>query len=350
MDQYKVIGLMSGTSLDGLDIAYCQFQNEKGKWDYTILHAETIPYSEDWFKRLSGLPGSTATEFAAADHAFGHLLGRLCSEFIEKHKIKPDFIASHGHTIFHQPGRGFTSQIGNGAAIKAESGLPVICDFRSGDIANGGQGAPLVPAGDRLLFSDYDYCLNLGGFANVSFERNGNRIAFDICPVNIVLNSLAGLEGQPYDKDGRLAESGKVNLTLLEQLNSLPYYRHSGPKSLGKEWVDENINPLINHSGIIFVDILSTYVTHIAQQISLQTGKESSKKLFITGGGVHNKYLISMIRSLVKTQIIIPDLLTVDFKEAIIFAFLGVLRWRKEINCFKTVTGSKKDGSFGAVY
>ena len=350
MDRYKVIGLMSGTSLDGVDIACCQFYNDHGQWDYSILHAETIPYSEDWLKRLSGLPGSTAVEFAATDHAFGHLLGSLCMNFIEKYNIKADFIASHGHTVFHQPGQGFTSQVGNGAAIKAETGLPVICDFRSGDVANGGQGAPLVPAGDRLLFSAYDFCLNLGGFANISFESSGNRIAFDICPVNIVLNSLSGLAGLPFDKDGRLAQSGKVSPSLLEQLNSLPYYMQSGPKSLGKEWVEENINPILSDSGLILIDILSTFVTHIAQQISLQTEKESSKKLFITGGGAHNKYLVSMIRSLVKPQIIIPDLLTVDFKEAIIFAFLGVLRWRKEINCFKTVTGSKQDGSFGAVY
>jgi len=350
MDEYKVIGLMSGTSLDGLDIAYCEFRYANCQWDHTILYAETIPYSEEWFERLSGLPESTAAEFAAADHCFGHLLGRLSREFIEKYDIKADFIASHGHTVFHRPGKGFTSQIGNGAAIKAEATLPVICDFRSGDVALGGQGAPLVPAGDRLLFSRYDFCLNLGGFANVSYDHQGDRIAFDICPVNIVLNSLAGNAGLPYDKDGSLAAKGKVNDQLLEKLNSLPYYSQTGPKSLGKEWIDEILRPLLESAELTNEDILSTFCTHIAHQIASQTGTDDSKKLLATGGGVNNKYLISLIRSMIKPQLIIPDLLTVNYKEALIFAFLGVLRRRNEINCLKTVTGAKQDGSFGAMY
>ncbi|MCX6286384.1 MAG: anhydro-N-acetylmuramic acid kinase [Bacteroidetes bacterium] len=350
MTEYTVIGLMSGTSLDGLDIACCVFRYENGHWDYTLTFAETIPYSEEWFIRLSGLPGSTAAEFVFTDHLFGHLLGKLSREFIEKYNIRADFISSHGHTVFHQPGKGFTAQIGNGAAIKAETGLPVICDFRSGDVAEGGQGAPLVPAGDRLLFSGYDYCLNLGGFANISFDRQGDRIAYDICPVNIVLNNLARMAGLPYDKDGALASKGKVNTELLNTLNKLAYYNQTGPKSLGKEWVDEIISPVLDCSGLNTEDILSTFCTHIAYQISLQTGTDGSKKLLATGGGTLNKYLVSEIRSRIRPQLIKPDLLTINFKEALIFAFLGVLRWRNEINCLKTVTGAKQDGSFGAIY
>ncbi len=341
---------MSGTSLDGLDIACCIFRYENLRWDYSISIAETIPYSEDWLNRLSGLSGSTAVEFATADHLYGHLLGKLCRVFIEKHEIKADLIASHGHTVFHQPGRGFTSQIGNGAAIKAETGLPVVCDFRSGDVAMGGQGAPLVPAGDRLLFSGFDFCLNLGGFANISFEQNGERLAFDICPVNTVLNHFALKLGQAYDKDGAFGLKGKVSETLLNTLNKLPYYIQTGPKSLGKEWVDEVILPLLDNSCLVPEDILSTFYTHIEEQIALQTGTDERKKMLVTGGGAHNNYLVSGIRSLIKPQMIIPDKLTVDFKEALIFAFLGVLRWRNEVNCLMTVTGATQDGSYGAIY
>ena len=341
---------MSGTSLDGLDIAYCEFRFENGHWEYSIPYAETIPYSEDWFIRLNGLPGSTAVDYAYSDHLFGHLLGSSVKEFIKKHNIKADFIASHGHTVFHQPGKGFTSQIGNGAAVKAEAGLPVICDFRSGDVAQGGQGAPLVPAGDRLLFPEYDFCLNLGGFANISVNLPGKTIAFDICPANIVLNSLAVKAGLPFDKEGNLAEKGKVSFNLLEKLSSLPFYSQTGPKSLGKEWVEENIRPLLENSGLKNEDVLSTFITHIAQQIALHTGADIRKKLLSTGGGTHNKYLVSMIRSHIKPQLVIPDRMTIDYKEALIFAFLGVLRWRNEINCLKTVTGALQDGSYGAIY
>jgi|CryBogDrversion2_1035201.scaffolds.fasta_scaffold00101_6 anhydro-N-acetylmuramic acid kinase len=350
MAHYKVIGLMSGTSLDGLDLAYCEFSNDPGKWEYIIRYAETIPYSEDWFSRLSSLTAATAYEYASADHAYGHLLGNLTREFIEKHDITADFIASHGHTVFHQPARGFTSQIGNGAAIKSETGLPVICDFRSGDVAAGGQGAPLVPAGDKLLFPEFDYCLNLGGFANISFDRDGERVAFDVCPVNVVINKIARKEGLPYDRDGMLAEKGLVDTCLLGQLDRLPYYNQAGPKSLGIEWVEENIFPLLERSGLNNKDILCTYYTHIAHQIAITTGSDLSKKLLATGGGAHNNYLISLIGKHIKPRLVKPNNLTVNFKESIIFAFIGILRWRNEINCLKTVTGAGQDGSYGAIY
>lgn len=350
MKEYKVIGLMSGTSLDGLDIAYCRFIYNNGNWDYSILDAETISYSGEWTTLLSGLHRATAAEFSSADHRYGHLAGRLVRDFMNKKGIHPDFVASHGHTVFHQPAKGYTAQIGNGAAIRSEINIPVICDFRSGDVAKGGQGAPLVPAGDRLLFAGYDYCLNLGGFANISYEQDGNRIAFDICPVNIVLNSLAMKTGRPFDMDGRLAASGKVSMPLLEKLNSLPFYKKTGPRSLGKEWVEETISPLLCGTGISTEDILSTFCTHIAQQISRHTGTETAKKVLVTGGGANNIHLVSQLKAEVRPQIIIPDTLTVNFKEALIFAFLGVLRWRGETNCLRTVTGAKTDTSSGAIY
>jgi len=350
MGSYKVIGLMSGTSLDGLDLAFCEFNNVNGNWNYEILCAETIPYSEEWFRILSSLSDSTASVFAFTDHSYGHLLGKLTREFIEKNNVKADFIASHGHTIFHQPFNGFTTQIGNGAAIKAETGLPVICDFRSGDVASGGQGAPLVPLGDKLLFPEFDFCLNLGGIANISFDQQGERIAFDICPVNIVLNSLAGKEGLPYDKDGALAARGQPDDILLGKLNNLTYYSQTGPRSLGKEWVETNIFPVLEESGLTNENILSTYCAHIAHQVAHITGTDSSKKILVTGGGTHNIYLLSLIESKIFPELVKPNILTINFKETIIFAFLGVLRWRNEINCLKSVTGARQDGSWGAAY
>jgi len=350
MMEYTAVGLMSGTSLDGLDIACCKFIFKDGGWHYSVLQAETIPYPASWINILSALPEASAEEYVYTDHLFGHYIGKLTADFLNKHSIRADFISSHGHTVFHQPSRGFTAQIGHGAAIRSEVNLPVICDFRTGDVANGGQGAPLVPAGDKLLFPEYDYCLNLGGFANISCDAGMERIAFDICPVNIVLNELALREGMKFDKDGTLAASGQTDPILLGKLNELEFYSQSGPKSLGKEWVVEYIFPLLQRSGLNTRELLNTFCTHISMQISRHTGNEQLKKVLVTGGGTHNKYLVSKIQSQIRPKLIIPDVLTLDFKEAIIFAFLGVLRKRDEINCLKTVTGAKQDGSYGANY
>lgn len=350
MTIYKSIGLMSGTSLDGVDIAFCEFNQESRQWHFQILNAETIAYSEKWRSRLATLENGTAFDFALTDTEYGHLLGQLCKSFIDKYQIKPDFIASHGHTIFHQPSKHLTYQIGRGSAIAAESGFPVVCDFRSLDVALGGQGAPLVPIGDRFLFSEYDFCLNLGGFANISFEKDGGRIAFDVCPVNIVLNSLAEKNGLPYDKDGALAMSGNVNPALLDNLNRLDYYNQLPPKSLGKEWVVEQIFPILNSSGLSSQDQLATFSEHIALQFNRITGVDKSDKVLLTGGGTFNKYLVQKIRQYCIPEIVVPDDLTINYKEALIFAFLGVLRWRNEVNCLKSVTGAIMDSGGGAIY
>ena len=196
---------MSGTSLDGVDIAYCTFSNSEDHWKYDLVHAETIPYSLSWKNRLSSVEKGTAFEFASTDIEYGQLLGKLTMDFITKHNLSPDFISSHGHTIYHQPLKKITYQIGKGSSIASKTGYPVICDFRSLDVALDGQGAPLVPIGDRRLFSEFDFCLNLGGFANISYENQGERTAFDICPVNIVLNYLAGRVGKSFDPSGEMA-------------------------------------------------------------------------------------------------------------------------------------------------
>ena len=246
---YHVLGLMSGTSLDGLDLAHCSFsKNEVGKWHYRILSATTVSYGDAIKTKLKSLPNLSALELLKAHHWFGDMCGVEATNFLHQHSVKVDFIASHGHTVFHHPSDGYTLQIGSGANIHAKTGLPVVCDFRTVDVALGGQGAPLVPVGDKLLFHDFTFCLNLGGIANISFQEQNKRIAFDICPVNIVLNAFAEKFNSAfaYDANGDIARSGVVIDTLLQALNNLKYYQQHYPKSLGKEWVDANIFPLLD--------------------------------------------------------------------------------------------------------
>jgi len=353
---YFVIGLMSGTSLDGLDLAFCEFEKKDNRWSYLIHQAETYPYTREWKERLSSIESAAAVDFAMTDASYGHLLGKCAKDFIENHQIRPDFIASHGHTIFHQPQNRFTTQIGKGSAIAAETGLPVVSDFRSADVALGGQGAPLVPIGDRLLFSDYEYCLNLGGFANISFEKNGNRIAFDVCPANIVLNSIAEKAGAYYDDGGEMARKGIILPGLLEKLNLLPYYTRQAPKSLGKEWALAEIQPLIDvaltlpASDSLLCDLLATFCEHIAIQVARIVCPMPGEKILITGGGAFNKFLIERIAQHIRAEIELPDNKTINFKEALIFAFLAVLRWRNEVNCLMSVTGAARDSVGGAIY
>jgi len=392
--KYDVIGLMSGTSLDGTDLVFCSLHVIRGEWKYKIRHAETIPYPDSWKNRLQLLPNGSAFDFALTDTDYGHYLGRLIRDFIERHKIHPDFIASHGHTIFHDPALRLTSQIGNGAAIAAETGLPVINDFRSLDVALGGQGAPLVPIGDRLLFGDYDFCLNLGGFSNISFENNNTRYAFDICPVNVVLNHLTELLGYPFDEDGNFARLGKVDPDFLDALNRLPYYAKFPPKSLGIEWVREQIYPLIHnyfpsiplkndqrtHQPLqretitIIHDCLATWCEHAAiqiaraatlietisprnpdgidEEVSQEPGERpmADKMLLATGGGTFNQYLMERLAQYLRCKIIIPDRKTVNYKEALIFALLGALRWRGKVNSLKSVTGASRDATGGTIF
>jgi len=341
---------MSGTSLDGVDIAYCSFDYINQNWSFQVIKAETFPYSSAWKTRLSSVEKGTAQEFALTDIEYGKFLGTLTGEFIRKYDLCPDFIASHGHTIFHQPGKKFTCQIGKGSSIASETGYPVVCDFRSLDVALGGQGAPLVPIGDRLLFSEFDFCLNLGGFANISYENAGKRIAYDICPVNIVLNHLAETVGKSYDRSGEMAGIGTLSPSLLAALDHLPYYQQKPPKSLGKEWILANIYPLLESSSLRLNDQMNTFCEHIALQIAKATSDSRPCRILLTGGGTFNDFLLERIKIHTRHQIVIPDDNTVNFKEAMIFAFLGLLRWREEVNCLASVTGASKGSIGGAIY
>jgi anhydro-N-acetylmuramic acid kinase len=354
---YTVAGLMSGTSLDGLDIALCRFELIEDKWNYEILEAATVEYDEQRRHSLKNVMHASAEHLARLDFEFGYFQGQSVKNFLEKLPLTADFIAAHGHTIFHQPESHFTTQIGNGAALAAACRLPVVCDFRSLDVALKGQGAPLVPIGDKLLFREYDYCLNLGGIANISYDdHSGKRIAFDICPANMVLNFLAGQKGQLYDKGGAMASSGKINHNLLKALSHIDYYYKPTPKSLGKEHVDTLFFPLLINTQDSIENLLCTFCHHIAEKVAevvtRTTASASSRKVLITGGGAFNDFLVRLFKEKAGNNIefIVPDAKIVAFKEALIFAFLGTLRWRGEVNCLRSVTGSEIDNCGGAIY
>lgn len=333
---------MSGTSLDGVDLAICSFTKNKN-WHYKIEKSTTIKYSRYWLETLSNLHKKPEKIINEIDLKYGDLLSKLCNKFLKNEKI--DYISSHGHTIFHQPENNFTLQIGNGNVISKNTKKITISNFRNLDVSLKGQGAPLVPVGDKLLFRKYKYCVNLGGFANVSIKKNNKIIAFDICPVNIILNYFSNLKGRAYDLNGCMAQKGNLAPDLLKKLNSLQFYSKKYPKSLSREWVEKNIMPLIKND-IKIEDVLHTLCEHIGIQIGKLL---NDKEALFTGGGVFNSYLLSRIKFYSKSKIIIPDKRTIEFKEALIFAFLGVLRARGEVNCLQSVTGAIKDNCSGEI-
>jgi anhydro-N-acetylmuramic acid kinase len=340
---------MSGTSLDGLDIALCTISWDGTSWSGAIESAETVRYSAEWKTRLSASMTLSAVEFVALDAELGRWMGGQVRDFLLEKGANADFVASHGHTVFHQPHKGYTVQIGNGASLAAACGLPVVCDFRRMDTALGGQGAPLVPVGDRLLFGAYDFCLNLGGIANISYEFGHDRLAFDICPVGMALDYLANKAGMEYDRDGLLARSGRVNAALLAQLNQLDYYSAEPPKSLGREWFDTRFLPLIQRDDIPSADLLATCCEHIA----VQTGavlQGWNGKVLVTGGGAWNEFLIGRMQAHCSTSLIVPDARLVNFKEALVFALLGALRWNVLANTLDTVTGASRCVSSGVIW
>ncbi len=350
-ENYHVIGVMSGTSLDGVDLAAIEFNLKNQKWSYKITKSETVSYSPEWVIKLKEALNYSESKLIQLNENYTNLLGEIIKSFIVKNEISNlDAVCSHGHTILHQPQNGFTLQIGNLPKIAKIINEKVVCDFRVQDVQLGGQGAPLVPIGDRILFSEFDYCLNLGGFSNVSFEENGNRMAFDISPVNTVLNFYANKLGLDYDDKGKIARSGKVNSDLLNELNALDYYKKSFPKSLGFEFVKEVVLPLIEKHSIKAEDKMHTFTEHIAVQTNLALAEKNGKML-ITGGGAYNDFLIERMQfHLPKIEIFIPENKTLEFKEALIFALLGVLKLRNEINVLSSVTGAKSDHSSGIIY
>ena len=341
---------MSGTSLDGVDMVYVKFEKDI-KWEFEILFSETIPYPNSWKQKLTNLVQLSTEELDKVDIEYTRYLSDLINIFIAKNEIKEiDAICSHGHTALHRPDLGYTVQIGNRKDLAELTKNLVVCDFRVQDVKLGGQGAPLVPIGDELLFSGYHFCLNLGGFANISTSLDGKRIAYDICPVNIVLNKYAEKLGKLYDEDGKLASQGLLNEQLLSKLNSLPFYNEKPPKSLGLEWVNQFIFPILEVSAETPQNILRTFVEHIAMQLAKNLNNEIEGKVLVTGGGTYNTFLMERLSSLTKSSILIPNKGLIEFKEALIFALLGILKLRNEVNCLSSVTGASRDHSSGIIH
>jgi len=350
-----VLGLMSGTSLDGLDLALCAFDHHPSGYAFTLLKADTLSYSPHWKEELAGVKRATAEEYFSLHARYGNFIGHAVNTFLKDVPHRPEIIASHGHTVFHQPERGFSTQTGCGATIAAVTGITTVCDFRSTDVAYGGQGAPLVPIGDRHLFANYHACLNLGGIANISFETPAGRIAYDICEANMLLNHLAEKAGHAFDRAGAIARSGRVIPSLLDVLNGQSYYSQSGARSMGREWFEKNILHLIETTSAPVHDLLATATAHVAHIIARELAAHHIKNVLVTGGGAFNTFLLESIYANLQAaahscELILPSAEIINFKEALIFAFLGYLRMHNQVNALSSVTGAARNSIGGAVY
>ena len=355
MTSYTILGLMSGTSLDGLDLACCRFWNDGSSWHFEIEATRTVDYDTAMKSRLEDSINLNVEELLELDKELGRFMGTEAALFLKEKGLEVDAIASHGHTVHHRPDLGFTIQIGSGQEIAISSGHKVICDFRSKDLALGGQGAPLVPIGDQTFFSDYNFCLNLGGISNVSFDLEGKRIAYDIGIANMLLNHLSRKDGEDYDSGGTMARSGNLDQELLNQLNKLDYYQQPFPKSTGYEWFKAEILPLVETSALAIPDLLHTGVHHISEQIAGQLKQYVSGRsdtVLVTGGGAYNDYLIEILRDKLQPEIevIVPESKLVSFKEALVFAFMGLMKILGEVNVLSSVTGASDNSCSGVVF
>lgn len=345
-----VIGMMSGSSLDGLDVAHCTFSLANGQWQFTIVSAETLPYTQEWTEKLANTHTLSGAALMHLHADYGKHLGNAALSFMSRHGVLPQLVASHGHTVFHKPQLGYSTQIGCGQHLASVCGVPVVSDFRTKDITLGGQGAPLVPIGDKLLFGQYHYCVNLGGIANLSTDIDGARIAYDVCALNFALNHLARQLNLPYDKNGDIARTGSLYQPLLDELNALPYFALPYPKSIANEWIRETVIPLIDQAQCPIPDKLHTLCLQMGQTLGAALGNNRQHKILLTGGGAFNKFLVQQIAMHTEASILVADQTTVNFKEALVFAFLGVLKMKNEVNCLASVTGASANSISGVLY
>lgn len=355
---YSAIGLMSGSSLDGLDIVYATFKENDSKWSYKVNAAACFPFSSSWKNKLKNAVKLNASDYLLLHSEFGKYNGEKVNEFLRKNLIKTkiDVIGSHGHTTFHLPAKNMTHQLGEGASIAATTKIQTVSDLRNMDVALNGQGAPIVPVGEKLLFPEYRYFLNIGGICNVSIHEKKSILAFDVCPANRVLNMLSNELGKQYDKGGNLARSGRVIHSLLEDLNALKYYSGSYPKSLPNSFGTDVIYPMLKISGVNIYDAMATFSEHIAQQLMKSLvvfQRKKVEKMLITGGGAFNSYVIERIQYYLQPlgiEAVVPGHDMVNYKEALIMSLIAVLRLREEANVLATVTGAKRNSCGGALW
>ncbi len=359
---YNVIGLMSGSSLDGLDICFAQIEETRGKWTAQILNADCYAYEENWTQKLQHARQLSVPDFLKLHTEYGRYTGELVHRFIAANELqhKVHFVASHGHTILHEPDAHTSFQLGDGASIAAVLGLPVINDLRALDVALGGQGAPIVPIGDKLLFGDYDLLLNIGGIANISIRKEDNQyIGFDICVANQALNFLAQKMGKAYDEGGTIASSGKVLEEELAKLFNNDFLEKTAPKSLSNEGAMDMVKAFVDNEEYGLADRMNTIVQFIAEQIcrsiiqNLPIENLAHRKLLATGGGAFNSYLMQVLSNKLATldiELTIPEAQIVSYKEALVMALIGTLRWREETNTIASQTGASKDSVGGAFW
>ncbi len=355
MKTYRVLGMMSGTSLDGLDLAFCDIKKTSEHWEFQISQTASVPYHPAMQQNLKQAISLSSVDHLELHNTYGTWLGRQAREFLQKHRLEVDFIASHGHTSHHQPKKGITWQLGSGQHLANESGCKTLADFRTNDVALGGQGAPLVPIGDHLLFGQYDFCLNLGGISNISLEQNGQRIAYDIGLANMILNYITQKVGIAYDEGGQMARAGRLDKEMLGKLNRLEYYQLPIPKSTGYEWFLKEVVPIVDAAGGDIASLLHTAVIHIAGQVAREVRRftvQSPRTLLITGGGALNTYLIEVLREQLgdDIRVEVPVRKLIEFKEALVFALMGVLRMEGEINVYRSVTGAARDSCSGVIF
>ena len=342
------IGVMSGTSLDGLDLCYVRFKYEHG-WSFQILATKCVDYDLKWNNNLSKAHQLSDSELENLDVNFGNFIAQEINLFIHEAQLEnPNWVCSHGHTVFHSPSNGYTRQIGCGKTIANQTKTPTVSDFRTLDVQLGGEGAPLVPIGDKLLFEEHTCCLNLGGFANISFDENGVRKAFDICPVNIVFNQLAKELSLPFDRGGKIARNGTVDRREVHNLiGALPSSKHS----LSREWLEEKFLPKLNELPHLPQDKLAiataVSVTEIATVIN---ERFADGTVLCSGGGTRNTFLMEELKKACNLEIVIPEDDIIDFKEALIFALLGILKSKNQINVLKSVTHASQDSSSGTIH
>jgi len=347
MGKIEVIGVMSGTSLDGLDLCHVIF-NLDNLSDFKIANSTTISYPKKILEKLNNIVEKNIDQIHKIDIDYGTFIGEAINDFISSFNLNDiDLISSHGHTVFHQPDIGKTLQIGNGMIINKITGIKTVNNFREQDVKLGGQGAPLVPIGDKLLFKKYKYCLNLGGFVNISIKKSNKIFAYDICPLNTVLNFYSKKIGHEYDYNGNFSNTGMINNNLFNELNELSFYFEKHPKSLGIEFVLELIFPIIDKYKLSEIDVLATYIKHAAFQISKNIS--DNEKVLISGGGSFNNTLIKTLKNY-GINISMPNKLIINYKESLIFALLGYLRLNNKTNCLKSVTGAVRDHSSGDIH
>lgn len=350
MTTYKIIGSMSGTSIDGIDLALIEF-SVANDINYKFLASKTYKYSEDWVQKLRYNPTISAADLFKLDHEYAIYSAEVINKFIQEFDLNREEIncvAHHGHTYLHRPDLGYTFQLGCSPILSDLVQLDFITDFRKEDVALGGQGAPLVPIGDLYLFKEYDACINLGGFMNISFQEGNSRTAYDLGSFNYILNHLANKLGLEYDKEGSIARSSKADSSLLEKLTKLDYYQRELPKSIGAEYAEAYIIPLVDQFETTVA--ISTYTKHAALIVAKEVDNHSFKKILLSGGGAHNLYFIDLLQELTTAEIVVSNQELTDFKEALIFALLALLKREEKINVLSSVTGSNTDHSAGILY